>query len=66
MNKVYFHQNAEKVLKKTQRKIQVKAFQAIDHLRRFGSQDLPFPIDTLKGKFKRFHYFEIKIAGISG
>ncbi|MBU0668381.1 hypothetical protein KJ951_01985 [Patescibacteria group bacterium] len=39
----------------------MKFLECADHLAKFGTVDLPFPIDTLKGKFKKFKYFEIKL-----
>lgn len=58
---VCYHNDARKSLDKTQKRIRNKAFRCMRHLMSNGLKNLPFPIATLKGEFKKLHYFEIKL-----
>lgn len=55
------HKEAQKNLQKTPKHIREKAFECIIYLRDHGMKDCPFPIDSLKGKYKKFKYYEAKI-----
>ena len=61
MYEINIHKQAGKVLKKAQRKIKNKAYEALSHMMKYGLTDFPFKVDTLKGKFQKYQYFEIKI-----
>lgn len=61
INEITFHKDALKVLRKTQKKIQDKTIRCIKSLEKSGFQNLPFPIEPLKGEFKKYKYYEIKI-----
>ena len=61
MYKISIHKQAKKVLQKAQSKIKNKTFTALEHMMENGLTDFPFRIDKLKGKFRKYQYFEIKI-----
>lgn len=61
MYKLQIHKDAEKSLKKAQKRIREKAFKCIIHLRDKGTLESPFPIAPLHGDFKKYRYYEIKI-----
>ena len=62
MYNIHLHKDARKGVRKFQKPIRKKVLKALDFLRTSGTQDFPFPIDSMKGKFKKFKYFEIKIS----
>ena len=59
--KLKIHKAAAKNLKRSPLKIRKKAFDCIVHLRDIGSLHCPYPIEALKGQFKKHRYFEAKI-----
>ena len=61
MYRLQIHKDAEKALKKAQKRIREKAFTCIVHLRDNGTQKSPFPIAPLQGNFKKYKYYEAKI-----
>lgn len=61
MYKLQIHKDAEKALKKAQKRIREKAFTCIVHLRDNGTPSSPFPITPLQGDFKKYKYYEAKI-----
>jgi mRNA-degrading endonuclease YafQ of YafQ-DinJ toxin-antitoxin module len=61
MHEVLLHKDAQKVLRKAQKKIKIKAQECLEYMMASGIKDLPFPIDVLKGSFKKYRYFEIKL-----
>jgi mRNA-degrading endonuclease YafQ of YafQ-DinJ toxin-antitoxin module len=61
MYRLKLHKEAQKSLKKTQKHIREKAFECIVHLKNFGAKDCPFPVEPLKGFYKKFKYYEAKI-----
>jgi len=61
MYDVHIHKSAEKSLKKAPLRIREKAFTFIDHLRKSGTQQPPFPVQAMEGKFRKFKYLEAKI-----
>lgn len=63
MYQVYLHKDAQKVLKKAQKSLKLKAIYCLQHLEQYGLENIIFKIDTLKGEFKKHKYFEIKLTG---
>ena len=61
MYEIRIHKQAQKVLQKAQKKIKTKASRALEHMVEFGLNNFPYQIDTLKGEFQKYRYFEIKI-----
>jgi mRNA-degrading endonuclease YafQ of YafQ-DinJ toxin-antitoxin module len=61
MYEVYLHRDARKALQKAQKRIKKKAVLCVNHLILKGLEEFPFQIDTLKGNFKKYKYFEAKI-----
>lgn len=61
MYKLQIHKDAEKALKKAQKRIREKAFVCIVYLRDKGTLKSPFPIAPLHGDFKKYKYYEAKI-----
>ena len=61
MYDLHIHKNATKYLQKTPKRIREKAFECILHLKKHGTENCPYPIRILQGKFKKFEYFETKI-----
>lgn len=61
MYELHLHKQALKSLQKASRRIREKANECILHLKNHGTQNCPYPVATLQGKFKRFHYLEAKI-----
>jgi mRNA-degrading endonuclease RelE of RelBE toxin-antitoxin system len=61
MYKLQIHKDAEKALKKAQKRIREKAFTCIVHLRDKGTLGSPFPVTPLQGDFKKYKYYEAKI-----
>lgn len=55
------HKQAAKNLKRAPNHIAEKAFRCVLHLRDHGMRNCPFPIEPLKGEYKKFQYFEAKI-----
>ena len=62
MYDLHLHKDAQKAIRKFPKPIRVKVFGALEILRNSGIKDFPFPIRLLQGKFRKFRYFEIKIA----
>lgn len=61
MYELHIHKHARKYLQKTPKRIKEKAVECIMYLKNHGTKDCPYPIDTLKGEFSKFKYFEAKI-----
>jgi len=61
MYELQIHRDAEKSFKKSPKQIEEKIFECLKHLTQKGTKDLRFKIAPLKGKFKKYNYFEIKI-----
>jgi len=63
MYTLHIHKDAEKALKKSPQHIKEKSFECLQVLMASGLKDFPYQVDTLKGKYKKFKYMEIKISG---
>ena len=61
MYQLQIHKSAQKSFQKSPKRIKEKVFECLQYLILHGTQDLKFPIEPLQGKFKKFHYFEIKL-----
>ncbi|MCF7917972.1 hypothetical protein K9L27_03170 [Candidatus Gracilibacteria bacterium] len=62
MYTLHIHKDAQKAFDKFPLKIREKVFDCLRHITENGLHRLPYPIDTLKGKYKKFKYLEVKIA----
>ncbi len=62
MYELHIHKHAQKALQKSPQKIKQKVFVCLQYLQQHGFKDCPFPMDTLKGKYKKYQYLEIKIS----
>jgi mRNA-degrading endonuclease RelE of RelBE toxin-antitoxin system len=62
MYNLHLHKDAQKAIRKFPKPIRAKTFEALEVLRNSGTKDFPLPIRLLQGKFRKFRYFEIKIA----
>lgn len=61
MYTIHIHKSAEKSFKKAPKHIQQKALIFLSHLMDNGLKDVPYPLDTLKGTYKKYKYLEAKI-----
>lgn len=61
MYELQIHRDAEKSFKKSPKRIKEKILECLEYLTKNGTKNLRFPIAPLKGKFKKYSYYEIKI-----
>lgn len=58
---LHLHKDAQKELRKAPKHIRKKTLVCFEHFIENGTTNFPYPIDTLKGEFKKFKYLEIKM-----